>query len=168
MYTDLKKEWLRRLRSDEYKQGTARLCGIETTGDEEVKRFCCLGVATDMAAEEGVVRWDETRRKEFEVGIEQVPVVAPGSSMPETGLLNKEVMNYMGIPESNPSLKLGDIFRVLEDRYTQDEILDKLDELGWSEREACDYLSEHPVPLAKVNDSGFTFEEIADVIEELL
>jgi hypothetical protein len=167
MYTDLKKEWLRRLRSDEYKQGTARLCGIETTGDEEVKRFCCLGVATDMAAEEGVVRWDETRRKETEVGIEQVPVVAPGSSMPETGLLNKEVMNYMGIPESNPSLKLGDIFRVLEDRYTQDEILDKLD-LSESERGAYDYLSEYPVPLAKLNDSGFTFEEIADVIEELL
>jgi len=167
MYTDLKKEWLRRLRSDEYKQGTARLCGIETTGDEEVKRFCCLGVATDMAAEEGVVRWDETRRKETEVGIEQLPVVAPGSSMPETGLLNKEVMNYMGIPESNPSLKLGDIFRVLENRYTQDEILDKLD---WSESErgAYDYLSEYPVPLAEVNDSGFTFEEIADVIEELL
>lgn len=47
MNKKIKKEWVKRLRSGEYEQGTGRLCMND--------RFCCLGVLCDMAEEEGLI-----------------------------------------------------------------------------------------------------------------
>lgn len=51
-------EWVKRLRSGDYKQGQKRL-GIKTLNG--VESFCCLGVLCEMAVEEGVVRRTETK-----------------------------------------------------------------------------------------------------------
>lgn len=48
MKKDIKKRWLKALRSGEFKQGSGTL---RTTNDE----FCCLGVLCELAVEDGVV-----------------------------------------------------------------------------------------------------------------
>jgi len=47
MKPEIKKEWVRRLRSGEIEQGTGALRRDEAR--------CCLGVLSDMAVEEGVI-----------------------------------------------------------------------------------------------------------------
>jgi len=46
-------EWMRRLRSGDYKQTNGVLCRIEDDGS---RSYCCLGVLTEMATEAGLVR----------------------------------------------------------------------------------------------------------------
>lgn len=48
MKKDVKKRWLKALRSGEYQQGTGALRTREDA-------FCCLGVLCELAVEEGVV-----------------------------------------------------------------------------------------------------------------
>lgn len=47
---ELRREWVKSLRSGEYEQGQGRL----RIGDE----FCCLGVACDLLAKKGMARWN--------------------------------------------------------------------------------------------------------------
>lgn len=46
------REWIRRLRSGEYRQGLFKLHVIDTNGNH---KYCCLGVACEIAAEAGIV-----------------------------------------------------------------------------------------------------------------
>jgi len=46
-------EWMRRLRSGDYKQVDGVLCRVDDSGD---RSYCCLGVLTEMAVEAGLVR----------------------------------------------------------------------------------------------------------------
>src|SRR6266496_5922598 len=49
---ELLKEWVRRLRSGEYKQGQSYLV---TLRKNKKSTYCCLGVLTEMAYEKGIV-----------------------------------------------------------------------------------------------------------------
>lgn len=50
-FTPNQLKWLEALESDEYTQGTGRLC---TTNNSGSRKYCCLGVACDLAAKDGV------------------------------------------------------------------------------------------------------------------
>lgn len=56
MKKEILTEWLRRLRSGDYKQGESRLKQQpDVSFGEKQPQFCCLGVLCVMAAEAGVV-----------------------------------------------------------------------------------------------------------------
>lgn len=49
MNSEVKAKWLEALRSDKYQQGKEALCKIGYDGE---KRYCCLGVLTDLYMQE--------------------------------------------------------------------------------------------------------------------
>lgn len=53
MRADIKAEWVRRLRSGEKKQVKGTLCAVNPKGERV--GYCCLGVLTEIAEEQGVV-----------------------------------------------------------------------------------------------------------------
>jgi hypothetical protein len=59
MYKDwktFKRDWVKALRSGEYKQGTGVLC---QPNNPEYDRFCCLGVAANLLIENGHrLKWE--------------------------------------------------------------------------------------------------------------
>lgn len=75
--------WVKALRSGEYKQTTGEL----RNGDE----FCCLGVACDLYSKEYGDGWSES-----------------GYFLGEYGNLPYEVRHWLGVVDSNPSLKHSD------------------------------------------------------------
>lgn len=74
----IKGEWLRALRSDEYRQGTGTL----RYGNE----FCCLGVLCDVYAKETKVDWEGDY-----AGRDDYTFMGCGSALPE------EVMEWAGL-----------------------------------------------------------------------
>lgn len=48
MNAEIRDEWVRRLRSGDYAQGTGALC-------DEAERYCCLGVLCEVAVDVGVI-----------------------------------------------------------------------------------------------------------------
>lgn len=58
MDPDVRAEWVRRLRSGDYLQGTGELrSSTDVDGDA---RYCCLGVLCEVARDRGVVSYDRT------------------------------------------------------------------------------------------------------------
>lgn len=59
MNPEVKELWLKALRSGDYKQGTGRLCTVVPVGPYEAewteRRYCCLGVLTDLGVQNGVI-----------------------------------------------------------------------------------------------------------------
>lgn len=53
MNPHIRDEWVRRLLSGNFKQGRAYLNRVEDSG---LQVFCCLGVLTEFAAEQGIVK----------------------------------------------------------------------------------------------------------------
>jgi hypothetical protein len=53
MNPDVKAKWIAALRSGEYQQARATL-----RSSWKADRFCCLGVLCDLAAKEGLGKWD--------------------------------------------------------------------------------------------------------------
>jgi len=49
---EIRSEWVRALRSNEYKQGRKRLRVDD--------KFCCLGVLCDLAAQAGLAKWESS------------------------------------------------------------------------------------------------------------
>ena len=53
IFTPQQTEWLRRLRSGDFPQGKGQLTALDRTG--HITGLCCLGVAAEMAVEQGIV-----------------------------------------------------------------------------------------------------------------
>lgn len=130
---EAKEKVLEALRSERYKQGIGHLHSLE--GDT----WCCLGVATDAACEDGV----DIRRAEgrlVRVAIE----FFDGYSQ----YLPSQVAEWLGL-EANTD----DLLVVLDD-----EFFDSVEDSGpWSQGEK--------VWLAELNDGGVPFDAIAGLIE---
>ena len=54
MKPDIKQNWVKALRSKEYKQGRKQL---SKKRKNKAYKFCCLGVLCDLAEKEGVISW---------------------------------------------------------------------------------------------------------------
>lgn len=151
MHEGPKQAWLKALRSGEFAQGKRVL--IARDDDEEVTRYCCLGVACILAMNAGVdlslefepagaeIDVDDDTK---EVGVhEDTPIGVFVSSlvlermdggvdivaMRDAELLPRPVQEWLGLADNNPDVA--------------------------TERQS----------LAGLNDQGRTFAEIADIIE---
>lgn len=129
--------WIEALRSGEYKQGRNYLTKTHRLENEEKEKLhCCLGVATCLAIEAGVpIRVYEKYMADAEWWITTYDDV--------TDLLPSNVSEWLEIYSEdpyfkNPALIDSGVINVGDYR-----------EFG----------------LAELNDSGFTFAQIADVLE---
>lgn len=108
-------KWVEALRSGKYEQGKNALCRDD--------KYCCLGVACEVALQNGVVITKSTRN-----------ITAHNQTFVETlfnsswAYLPPEVQNWLGLKNDRASFNL--------------------------------------TGLATMNDAGYSFEEIADKIEE--
>lgn len=94
MNAQVKERWLAALRSGKYKQTKGAL----NRGDNH---YCCLGVLCELAIEEGVVLgWVDTVGKTLDKSLGIISVV--GGDV-ESAILPKAVVEWAGLPESNPT-----------------------------------------------------------------
>ena len=114
----IKRQWLRALRGNEYKQGRDTLRYTDSEGETT---HCCLGVLCEIVAKNPTVPADVR--------------LAAKESLGKIGELPSEVCYLLGT-SPNPSTGIKD--------HTQGDIT---------------------LTLAEMNDNGFTFAQIADVIE---
>lgn len=85
-----KAKWVKALREDGYIQGPGQL--LIEAGDRDAKggldedndRFCCLGVAANVCAKKGIVKWEPNPYKE-----------TPDSVHPFSGNLNSKVLGWL-------------------------------------------------------------------------
>ena len=132
MKTDIKVRWVERLRSEQDEQGRDMLRDADG-------KLCCLGVLTEIAADEGVVeRLGVGGSNAFAYGVRDSKGVIVSA---ESAILHPAVAEWAGLPR-RPSVEFDD---------------GEVDE--WEGRVA---------DLDELNDGGMTFSQIADLIERHL
>lgn len=122
MNPEIKEQWVKALRSGDYKQGQNVL---RNKNDE----FCCLGVLCDLAVKEGVIG-EPSRKPGFDYYFYNGDDDWGG-----TKVLTLPVMEWAGLSDDNPDVRLVRLGKT---------------------------------SLAELNDENWTFQRIADVIEEQL
>lgn len=159
------KEWTKALRSGEYPQCVGTL--------HNESGYCCLGVETDLAIKAGMAdgKWvgDEIVGSNYSfLRFGRDENLYESSSMPDT------VAEYVGLIHTNPQITI--LFKDDSLIYTDPggrydyEFSD-----GKKAFDATERFSKLPgcklpgfkqqISLAEMNDAGFTFEQIADVID---
>lgn len=141
MNEDIKARWVAALRSGEYEQGTDYLCNDG--------KFCCLGVLSDLAVKDGVIEAPE----EITNGLgDAIPGLAFDG---ERHHLPPAVAEWAGL---------------LTEGYTWDD--DGIEEVFGLAPDidpvAIHDWTEGDKTFSELNDTGKTFAEIADLIEEKL
>ena len=126
MNPEIKAEWLKRLRSKDYKQTTGTLHDITNN------KYCCLGVLAEMGVEAGVCEKMETEYEYVHLG--RVRINSYGGNR-MTGWLPQEIIMWAGISSQDPFVHP---FPAAETHHT----------------------------LSYYNDTGMSFEDIADLIEK--
>lgn len=122
-----RRKWVEALRSGGFRQGQGALRSRDG-------RYCCLGVACDLAAAEGVVVVDDDESG-YGRDARLVAYVDPATGYKDTAYLPEKVRDWLGLVDERGRLKA-----------TAQEGVD---------RDA----------LSSLNDSGATFERIANIIE---
>lgn len=140
---EVKERWLTKLRSGEYGQCKKRLADGEGN-------YCCLGVLSEVAVEDGVIRKRVSREVEILPEGDEGPIVFYGEA---TTVLPRGLAEWA---YENLSEYGGD--PVVDPRSPENPTVWITDVLG-IRRQAS---------LAELNDSGMTFDKIADLIEEHL
>ncbi len=151
MNPERKAQWVAALRSGEFPQGAQEL----KTAEGE---FCCLGVACELALREGVLDFEylpdpnsvDDESKRFygnldEADIDSTPLMS-WSDLPLSA------QNWLGLPYADPAVLVTDTHPKFSDL------------VGWTREGDANV----PLKVSILNDSGFTFDEIADLIEEQL
>jgi hypothetical protein len=100
--------------------------------------FCCLGVLCDVLSGEVGGEWKHTSSD-----LEDMEFHAAEASHPVTESLPKSVQERAELDEPNPQVPVP-------------------------ENASDEYFEDDSTTLAELNDQGFSFEEIADVIEQSL
>lgn len=87
MYQELKEQWIERLESGNFRQGTGALC--------KNNLYCCLGVLCEIGVERGFLRKEMYDRDQPYI----YHVVGKEEAIPDIGMvttLNKEFLEYCG------------------------------------------------------------------------
>lgn len=147
MDSERKAEWVAALRSGEYQQARGALARKDD--ENGTVRYCCLGVACDLAAKAGIIGEPQTESDfeddklaftyEYETGHGRVR---------ETATLPRPVRTWLGLDglgsdAHNPMVQFQFDTEEQHARYP----------LGQA-------------TLAEINDEGYDFNKIADLIEE--
>jgi hypothetical protein len=93
MNPEIKKEWVSRLRSGKYDQGSMYL-------RDEDDRFCCLGILCEMAVENNAVHEPYLKRL-----VTQRTAYVYGS-LEEFGILPLEVSHWAGLDDEDPFVEV--------------------------------------------------------------
>jgi len=150
MNPERKAEWLRRLRSGEYDQTSGQL---KAEYGSNVS-YCCLGVACEMAREDGVgdywsgngYLWygsHDDYMADGESGVLE-------SKAASWATLPKGVSEWLGLDDSE-----GDPYVSVPTNHPKYQYLSDHGYLG----------PNNTARISQLNDNGFTFEQIADLIE---
>lgn len=143
MNTAVVEAWIEELRSGRREQATGALCHIDENGKQS---FCCLGVVTDMYAAQIGISKEISTAHHLNFSDPQVRYGEHG----ENAVLPVEMIDFLGLPHNqrNPSFDLP----LTSEQIEQAEV------------DGMPYI----ICLAELNDDGFTFEQIADVIQYFL
>lgn len=130
------KEWIEALRSGNYKQGTAELRTIDPDGQGAC--YCCLGVLCDINSDLG--EWD---------GHTFVSVEDDG----DCAILPLSVSQHLDIPTDGFKFEVDVLNDFFPEHVVDSAVRDMGDNVtGWAN-------------LVALNDSGATFEQIAELLE---
>ena len=89
MKPEVKKKWIDALRSGEYTQGRHML-------QSEVGTFCTLGVLIDLAVQDGVCSWGDTKDRDNEI--------INGDTSKYYEKLPDYVADWAGLDSTNPNI----------------------------------------------------------------
>lgn len=99
MKNQIKRRWIAALRSGEYRKGKGALCKSTQSGDV----FCCLGVLTQMAIEDGVLDgWDVAPGRSSRLGVVEKDGTIEIDGLPEV------VRKWAGLHEAFPNIVTDD------------------------------------------------------------
>ena len=145
-----KAEWVAALRSGNYNQIVGELqtdCG-----------HCCLGVISELAANAGAIANCELSNNHF-------TYYSSGDGLEQTySVLPRKVYEWLGL---GPVEEMDDPDDA--DDWSDPTVLVTPDiQVRWMELKSNWVGVGMPTSLSALNDAGFTFNEIADVIEEQL
>jgi hypothetical protein len=159
----VKARWLNALRLEGYQQGHAQLRRDYPSG---VSAYCCLGVLCDIAEQHGKAEWQPDAG--LYVGDAAFEGFTPCDS--SASILPLGVARWAGLPRAeedeimdcnflNPVIPMTDkLWDLLPDGLEKARL-----SLAGENRTRIEEIS-----LAGLNDSGLTFDQIADIIEEHL
>lgn len=144
MKSSIKKKWLSALESGLYDQIKGQL-GAYVDGGKD--KYCCLGVLCDVLLDDDKAPIELRERYE---DIQDTDIVFNY----ESALLPTDIVDYLGFEHTDPDFSL--------DLDPDGHYYDDHDE---SYREPFDYRGTAvELSLSGLNDTGFTFGQIADVI----
>lgn len=142
MKAEIKQQWVDALRLGNYQQGAGELHSMRPLGfDEYDERFCCLGILGLLCQQAGFVESGSVEGDGYRISY--------GATC-ETAYLPNEVIDWAGLEFEGKRKYTGDS-RLEESRGI----------IANGERDE----NYRDLSLSVMNDSGKTFEEIADAIE---
>jgi hypothetical protein len=133
----VKKLWLDALRSGKLRQATRALHRVDNSRHHA---YCCLGVLCSIAEKEGVV--EKVKNSELDL----VEYDGEECTLPES------VINWAFTPKT------------LE-KHVRDDLCSPTTTQERTTEEASKDFNSNPHDLASMNDAGYKFKHIADVIE---
>ncbi len=138
MNPEIKQKWVDALRSGEYEQGNGKLYSGQG--------YCCLGVLCDLYSKENNLKWefrgDDVIKTEDEVVPSQLQKCDYFYFDDESEFLPNSVQEWAQLSVNNPQVKV--------------EVEEE------TEEEAFFYFDE----IANLNDVGYTFPQLANIIED--
>jgi hypothetical protein len=150
MNPEVKKRWLEALRSGEYAQTTGKLhrFAADVFEPSEIPPgYCCLGVLCDLAAKDGLI---ETRTSKTWSDVEEFGIFEADEDY-STATLPVVVQMWAGLDSGNPN--------VLVTKTAAPDVLERMNNK---------YPGTDTFSLAEINDTGASFQEVANIIEEQL
>lgn len=153
MNPEIKAKWVAALRSGEYLQGTGQLLNTYSGAS----KYCCLGVLCDLLVKEDTPGLEYSDRQPYGSS------VLPGwtyHGIGETSILPAVLAIDLGLTDPNPRIPF--IQAIWDDSRMS---VYKESHVEWH---GDTYFAPPFLDLASLNDSGFTFPEIADLIERYL
>lgn len=151
MNPEVKAAWVLNLRSGEFAQGRNAL-------KTESGRYCCLGVLCEQAYREGKTEHWEAENADSDAfyGDEQAHFQDPDDEYGSWATLPNNVQEWAALKERDPFVRVP----TDHPRYEHTS----LTPVEWDETTRT-YLHKG-ARLSQLNDEGWTFEEIADLIED--
>ena len=140
--------WVAALRSGTYQQGQ-RVLRNDHNG------YCCLGVLCDLVKGELGLKWGEPQSNAPDLIVERRPGVYPIQSVTE----GKDNLNAAVLPEI-VMRELGFKTKMGQFKFS-DELFERFPKL----KERWAVTGVYNASLAALNDNGWTFGEIADLLE---